>query len=262
MASVSEIIEHTSSGPGEIVIDAAGMHYRKLNEEVRKRVQRGIRRIRLKNVRGQRYICAGISQEDLEVEIEGTPGEDLGVFMDGPRITVRGNAQNAVGNTMNEGRIVVHGLGGDVIGYGMRGGRIYIRNDVGYRVGIHMKGFKEKQPIIVVGGRAGDFLGEYMAGGYLIVLGATSDRHRPIVGNYCATGMHGGTMYLRGKPREDGLGKEVRVFGLNDADVAFLRPVLQDFCQTLQIDRNVFDFARYCRIVPVSARPYGRLYAY
>ena len=39
----------------------------------------------------------------------GIPGNDLGAFMNGPRITVHGNAQDGCGNTMNEGELVIMG---------------------------------------------------------------------------------------------------------------------------------------------------------
>ena len=68
-----------------------------------------------------------------------------------------------IGNTMNDGRVIVHGNSTDITGYSMRGGKIFIQGEVGYRVGIHMKAYKEKQPLIVIGGKAGDFFGEYMA---------------------------------------------------------------------------------------------------
>ncbi len=243
------------------VIDAGRLYYRQLNSLVRKFAGEGVKRFVLTNIKGQRYICAGMSDE-ITVDIHGTPGEDMAVFMNGPKITVFGNAQNAMGNTMNEGKIVVHGLAGDVIGYGMRGGQIYVRDNVGYRVGIHMKGFLDKQPVIVVGGKAGDFLGEYMAGGCLVVLGATTQDDRPIVGDYCAAGMHGGRIYLRGEPRADRLGKEVRVFKLEEQDIQYLTPILRDFVGTYKMDLDVFDFSQYCKILPVSTRPYGNLYAY
>lgn len=257
MTETSQILDVTEPW----VMDAGRQYYRDLNNQIRKFAGEGVRRFILNNVKGQRYLCAGLSHE-ISVEVHGTPGEDMGVFMDGPKITVYGNAQNAVGNTMNEGRIVVHGLAGDVIGYGMRGGRIFVRDDVGYRVGIHMKGFLDKQPVIVVGGKAGDFLGEYMAGGCLVVLGIAADDDRPIVGDYCAAGMHGGRMYLRGHPRPDRLGKEVRVFPLEEQDVQYLTPILKDFVRQFDRDLDIFDFNQYCKILPVSTRPYGRLYAY
>ena len=53
----------------------------------------------------------------------------------------------------------------------MRSGKIFIKGDVGYRVGIHMKAYENLYPVIIIGGTAQDFLGEYMAGGLLIVLG-------------------------------------------------------------------------------------------
>lgn len=258
MATVTtQVLESTEPH----VIDAGRTYYRDLNDRIRHLASEGVTRFVLKNVKGQRYLCAGLSH-DIAVDIHGTPGEDMGVFMDGPSITVHGNAQNAVGNTMNEGRIVVHGLGGDVIGYGMRGGRIYVRDDVGYRVGIHMKGYLDKQPTIVIGGTAGDFLGEYMAGGCLVVLGATTRTNRPIVGNFCAAGMHGGRLYVRGQVHPDRLGKEVKVFALDEKDVQFLTPILHDFQQACGMDFDVFDFRQYSKILPVSSRPYGNLYAY
>jgi len=42
-----------------------------------------------------------------------------------------------------------------------------------------------------IGGTAGSFLGEYQAGGIILVLG------RPSVSNFPCTGMHGGKLYLR-----------------------------------------------------------------
>ena len=137
-----------------------------------------------------------------------------------------------------------------------------MRDDVGYRVGIHMKGYIDKQPIIVVGGRAGDFFGEYMAGGYLVLLGATTDVSRPIVGDYVATGMHGGVMYIRGNVEEHKLGKEVIRLPWEGPDEEVLEPILASFLKEMSIELKIFDFDQYTKIVPKSARPYGKLYAY
>jgi len=95
-----------------------------------------------------------------------------------------GNAQDATGDTMNDGTIYIHGNSGDVCGYAMRGGKIFIRDNAGYRTGIHMKQYKEKKPVIVIGGTAGSFLGEYLAGGIIIVLGLNSEDTVP-VGDFC-----------------------------------------------------------------------------
>src|SRR5574341_1011883 len=147
------------SGAPELHIDATSRHYKELNRRVRDAVAAGNRAIRITGVNGQYYIGDGIRGE-VEITIEGVPGNDLGAFMDGPTIVVRNSAQDKVGNTMNRGKIVVHGRAGDVLGYGMRGGKLFVMGDVGYRVGIHMKGYRDQLPGVVVGGKAGDFFGE------------------------------------------------------------------------------------------------------
>jgi glutamate synthase domain-containing protein 3 len=136
----------------------------------------------LKNVLGQRYIGDGIKAK-ARIKIYGTPGNDLAAFMDGPEIEVFGNGQDGIGNTMNSGTIIIHGDCGDIAGYSMRGGEIYIKGDVGYRSGINMKSYIEKIPVIIIGGTAGNFLGEYMAGGIIIVLGLENINIRNNISN-------------------------------------------------------------------------------
>ncbi len=76
-------------------IDAREMHYRELNQRVREAVAAGEKAFDLANVNGQRYIADGV-QGEVEFDIHGVPGNDLGAFMDGPTIRVHGNAQDAV----------------------------------------------------------------------------------------------------------------------------------------------------------------------
>ena len=88
-------------------IDARGVYYRDLNARIRQAAASGAcRRIVLRNVCGQRYIGTGL-REPLHIEIEGTPGNDLGAFMDGSTIVVHGNAQDACGNTLSSGQVIV-----------------------------------------------------------------------------------------------------------------------------------------------------------
>ena len=145
-------------------IDAAGLHYRDLNHRVREAAAAGETDLILDNVNGQRYIGAALDG-GLRLTINGVPGNDLAVFMDGAEITVNGNAQDATANSMNRGAVIVRGNAGDIVGYAMRGGKIYVKGNVGYRVGIHMKSYGQQFPVIIFGGCARDFLGEYMAGG-------------------------------------------------------------------------------------------------
>ena len=243
-------------------INAKGIYYRDLNQIIRSAIKEGEKDFILKNVNGQRYIVAGVDVP-IKMEIYGTPGQDLGAFMKGPYVRVHGNAQDGVGNTMDEGKIVIEGSAGDVVGYAMRGGKIYIQGDVGYRVGIHMKAFKEKVPVIVIGGKAGDFLGEYMAGGIIILLGMFSPiADKPLTGICLGTGMHGGVIYIRGQVSPHLLGNGLSPCELTEEDRQILHTHLSDYCNELQLDLEEILQGDFCKVVPVTHRPYGNLYAY
>ena len=242
-------------------IDAKGMYYRDLNTLVREAVEKGEKDIVLKNVNGQYYIGDGLRAK-VNITVEGVPGNDLAAFMDGPTIIVRGNAQDNIANTMNSGKIVVHGNAGDVLGYGMRGGKLHIRGDVGYRVGIHMKGVAKQFPTIIAGGTAGDFFGEYLAGGLLVLLGLNAGPDNPIVGDYLGTGMHGGTIFIRGEVNKAFCGAEVGIIDPDDSDMKTLTKHLKEYCEDFGLDLDEVMSKPFKKLSPVSARPYGNLYAY
>jgi glutamate synthase domain-containing protein 3 len=243
-------------------IDAMGVYYRDLNRIIKDKAwYDGVKKFNLVNVYGQRYIATGVDKP-IEIEIHGTPGNDLGAFMDGPRIVIHGNAQDGLGNTMNDGVIIVHGHAGDITGYGMRGGSIFIRDDVGYRVGIHMKEYINKVPTLVIGGTAQDFLGEYMAGGNLVILGLTLTKGAAHFANFIGTGMHGGKLYLRGKYHDHQLGKEVSPLKLDSDDDKFLKQTVGDWAKYFDRDADEILSGKFTKLLPLSKRPYGRIYAY
>ena len=242
-------------------IDASGVFYRQLNARLRDAVSNGAQRIELKNVCGQRYIGSDLDRP-VEIDIFGTPGNDLGVFMDGPKITVHGNAQDGCGNTMNNGEIVVHGHAGDIIGLSARGGKIFVREDVGYRAGIHMKEYRDKKAVVVVGGTAQDFLGEYMAGGILILLGLNLGEGQHHKANFVGTGMHGGVIYLRGSIEGYQLGKEVGVAEPEEEDYQILQKFVSEFASHFGYEAERILKHRFIKLFPLWIRPYGRLYAY
>ena len=248
-------------GNSHLEIDATGIHYRDLNTQMREAVAKGTERIDVHNVCGQRYLGTDLHRP-VEIHIHGTPGNDLAAFMDGPLITVRGNAQDGCGNTMNDGEVIIHGRAGDATGHAMRGGKIFIRDDAGYRVAIHMKEYEDRRPIIVIGGTAQHFLGEYMAGGVLVVLGLTLRPGAQHTANYIGTGMHGGVMYLRGELADYQLGREVGRVPLEDADHLLLRQVVEEFSVHFGHDAETSLSHSFTKLRPLSSRPYGRLYAY
>lgn len=247
-----------------VVIDAAGVHYRELNEMLREELRAGASRITLNGVRGQRYICCGFSVDrPVEIVINGIPGNDLAAFMNGPlTIRVKGNAQDGIANTMNEGKILVNGDAGDVLGYSMRGGKLFVRGNAGYRVGIHVKSYQERAATIVVGGCVQDFFGEYMAGGVMAILGLDCEEGRATTGPFLATGMHGGKIFIREHIDPRIIGKEVSIFELEDEDWQQLKPLLTEFASDFGEDLSSLEKGEFIKLEPVSARPYGRLYAY
>jgi glutamate synthase domain-containing protein 3 len=244
-----------------VQIDASGVYYRDLNTRLRDVTANGTRKITLRNIYGQRYIGTDLNGP-IEIEIFGTPGNDLGAFMNGPKITVHGNAQDGCGNTMNDGEIIVHGHAGDTVGLSARGGKIFVREDVGYRAGIHMKEYKDKISTIVIGGTAQDFIGEYMAGGILILLGMNLGQGKSHKAKFIGTGMHGGVIYIRGNVEEYQLGKEVGVTELDKADIKVLRKLTGEFAGHFGYDAEEILKEDFIKLYPRSLRPYGRLYAY
>ena len=186
-----------------MTLSAKELGYEKLNEAVR----HAAGEIQINDCFGERFIGCGAA--DKTITINGTPGNAMGAYLNGATMIVKGNAQDAVGDTMNAGRIVIHGNAGDALGYAMRGGEIYVKGSAGYRAGIHMKEYMEKRPLIVIGGSTGSFLGEYLAGGLMIVLGLDTDQVP--VGNFTGTGMHGGHIWIRSSVKPTNLPAQVCV---------------------------------------------------
>lgn len=206
---------------------------------------------------GRRYIGCGSSSG--KTVIHQVPGNALGAYLDGGEIEVLCNAQDATGDTMNTGEITVHGSVGDAAGYSMRGGAIYVRGSAGYRCGIHMKEYREKKPIIVIGGRCGSFLGEYQAGGIILVLGIGFE-NRPPVGYFCGTGMHGGKIYLRTEHLPPDLPGQVTARDACEADIRAISPLVDRYCEKFGGDPEKLLASHFYVLEPNTANPYKQLY--
>ena len=208
---------------------------------------------------GQRYIAAGAREGTYE--LRQVPGNALGAYLDGARIEVFANVQDAAGDTMNDGEIVVHGSCGDATGYAMRGGTIFVEKDAGYRCGIHMKEYGDKSPQIVIGGRCGSFLGEYQAGGIILVLGIGSEDRCP-VGNFCGTGMHGGKIFLRTSHLPPDLPDQVAARQASQEEKEQIRPLVEEFCGHFGGEPEALLQSGYFLLTPNSQNPYRQLYVH
>ena len=237
-------------------VQAGLTYYKQVNEQVRSISDS---EITIENAIGQRYLGCGSSGK--KITIHGTPGNGLGQYLNVSTLEVFGNAQEAVGDTMNDGDIIIHGSVGDACGYGMRGGRIFIEGNCGYRGGIHMKAYEQHFPAVVIGGKAGSFLGEYQAGGLILVLGIGLDGAYP-VNNFCGTGMHGGKIVLRCDKAPEGLPRQVLVSEAAPDDLEKIAPYIEDYCRYFGGDAKALLAQKYYVLSPNPEAGYHQLYTY
>ncbi len=236
-----------------MIIDARELDFKAINEQLRSVSSECL----ITGCCGQRFIAAGMSGK--HIAIEGVPGNALGAYLNGASITVKANAQDAVGDTMNAGEIIINGSIGDAAGYAMRGGRIFVKGNAGYRAGIHMKAYEDKSPLMIIGGRAGSFLGEYQAGGTIIVLNLYEPERR-IVGALPCTGMHGGKMILRGDCSDIDFSPQVTASPADENGLCEIRKDLTDYCSIFDIDIDEIMSSSFTVVRPNSKNPYREMY--
>jgi glutamate synthase domain-containing protein 3 len=236
-----------------MIVSARGLDFKELNRQVRDSADS---EVVINDCYGQRFIASGL--KGRRITINGTPGNALGAYLDGSDIIVNGNAQDAVGDTMNGGKIVVHGNAGDALGYAMRGGQIFVKGSSGYRTGIHMKEYKDKKPVIVVGGGTGSFLGEYLAGGLIIVLGLDIEGFP--AGNFPGTGMHGGEIFIRTDTMPTNLPKQVSINLASQAEMDRIGDHLREYSDLFGVPMDVIIGKQFYHLTPNAKNPYKRLY--
>ena len=141
----------------------------------------------------------------------------------------------------------------------MRGGKIFVKGNAGYRAGIHMKAYKEKVPVMVIGGTAGSFLGEYQAGGVIVVLGL-EPKGKKIVGFFPCTGMHGGKMFLRSECKDIKFPSQVTARPAKSSDMEELKVYVTEYCDIFGYDANEVLSSPFTIITPDSKNPYKQMY--
>ncbi len=235
-----------------MTLDVKNIEFKELNEKLRESNSS----VTLEGCCGQRFIACGM--KDKSITIEGIPGNALGAYLNGASITVNGNAQDAVGDTMNDGEIIIHGNIGDAAGYAMRGGKIFVKGNAGYRAGIHMKEYKEKVPLMIIGGSTGSFLGEYQAGGIIVVLGLGTDGK--LVSNFPCTGMHGGKVFFRGEVQKSAFPKNVCLSPATAKDLECIKEQISEFAHIFGYDKEQILNSQFTVATPDSNNPYKQMY--
>ena len=233
---------------------------RKFSEEKIKEEIRSCHDIEVDNCLGQRYLGCALKEGTLR--LTGTPGNGLASYMDGGSIYVKGNVQDAVADTMNGGLVAVEGNAGDALSYAMREGRVYVLGNAGYRAGVHMKAYKDKKSLLVIGGCTGSFLGEYLAGGTIIVLGLGRPEGTPLTGFFCANGMYAGKIYLRSREKPFSLSDRLDFRILTDKEKEEeLRPLLEEFVSIFGLDMDSILSTDFSVIEADPEKSYKQIYA-
>ncbi len=176
-------------------IDAENIEYNKINSEIMKINKNNISII---NVHGHKYIGMGL--RNLNIKIYGNPGNCLANLNDKNNIEVFGNVLDDCCDAMSSGNVFIHGSAGDTLGQAMSGGAIYIKDSTQSRTGIQMRSYGNV-PYIIIGKTFGDYLGEYMAGGRIIVLGNNKN-----TGRFIGAGMLSGKIYINGRVNKENIG--------------------------------------------------------
>jgi len=171
----------------ERIQDAIDQGYRNL--EIRAFGQHGI---------GGRLWRAGTGP--VHIKVTGSSGQRLGSLgFSNTRIEVTGPASDDVGWLNAGAQIVVHGHAGNGAVNGMSQGKVFVAGNIGAR-GMTMTKHNPRfeAPELWVLGSAGDYFGEFMAGGIAVICGMNPQNPDNVLGYRPLVGMVGGKVFFRG----------------------------------------------------------------
>ena len=112
---------------------------------------------------------------------------------------------------------------------------------------------------VTIHGIPGNALGEYQAGGIIIVLGLHKNG-KSIVGNFPCTGMHGGKMFLRGDCGNIRFSEQVTAKTAGDEDLEEIREYLSEYCADFGYSLDGILSEPFTVITPDSKNPYKQMY--
>lgn len=203
---IQQAIDH---GHRFIEVDAYGQHgiggrlWRAGNDPVS---------IRITGQSGQRTGSLGFP--NTSIEIMGPTSDDIGWLNAGAEIVVHGNASNGAMNGAAQGKVFIAG------NIGARGMTMTKRNP------------RFEPPELWVLGSAGDYFGEFMAGGIAVICGIESSAEDCILGHRPFVGMVGGKAFFRGKAAGYSQA-DARLVPLSDDDWDWLLTNIQIFLKKI-----------------------------
>ncbi len=209
---------------------------RVLEEMIQKAVEEGRRHIEI-NAYGQQGIGGRIweKNEPVHIKILGHSGQRIGAMgFPNTFIEIHGPASDDVGWLNGGAQIVVHGHATNGVGNGMAQGKIYIAGNIGAR-GMTMTKHNPRfdPPELWVLGSAGDYFGEFMAGGKAVICGHEPQTPDNILGYRPFVGMVGGKVFFRG-PHGGYSQNDSIITPMDDDDWGWLRENLARFLDAVQ----------------------------
>ncbi len=204
--------------------------------------------IRITGHSGQRAGSLGLA--NTEIDIMGPASDDVGWLNAGATVTVHGDASNGVMN-------------------GAAQGKVYIAGSIGAR-GMTMTKHNPRflPPELWVLGSAGDYFGEFMAGGIAVICGI-NPKNDPVAGFRPFVGMVGGKAFIRGK-LNDYSQKDATVVRITSEEWEWLSAGLEIFLKKINhsghlntlLDRSQWHLLRALtpreRTTSVSSTPMAR----
>ncbi len=216
--------------------DGERVRSRLLEEQIQAAVAEGRRRLQIEAY-GQHGIGGRLwraGDQTVFLRISGQPGQRVG-SMGFPNtvIEVLGPASDDVGWLNAGAEIVVHGNAGNGTANAMAQGRVYIAGNIGAR-GMTMTKHNPRfgPPELWVLGSAGDYFGEFMAGGIAVICGHEAQTPENILGYRPLVGMVGGKVFFRG-PHSGFSQTDARMAPIGDPDWNWLLANLKGFLKKI-----------------------------
>ncbi len=216
--------------------DGVRIESRVLEERLQAAVVQGHRNLHIKAF-GQHGIGGRLwpaGNEAVHIKIDGHPGQRVGSMgFANTRIDIYGPASDDVGWLNAGAHIVIHGNAANGCGNAMAQGKVYVGGNIGAR-GMTMTKANPRfaPPELWVLGSAGDYFGEFMAGGTAVVCGHEPQNEDNILGYRPFVGMVSGRVFFRG-PHDGFSQPDARMAPISDADWQWLLQNMKVFLENI-----------------------------
>ena len=91
-------------------------------------------------------------------------------------------------------------------------------------------------------------------------MGLDLKRGEKLFGTHCASGMHGGKIFVRGNFPKENLSENIKVTNLNDEDKKELVSYVKKYCKYFDESYDKIMKKPFKKLIPATSRPYANLY--